>query len=147
MKFYEATANIRATPEALWTLLTDAPGYATWENGVVRVEGSIAPEETIKVVSEANPDRTFPVKVTRFEPPTAMTWSGGMPLGLFKGVRTFKLTPQGDGTTRFDVREEYTGPLLGMMWRSMPDLGPSFNAFASGLKRRAESSTDGGTDR
>jgi hypothetical protein len=147
MKFYEASTSIRATPEAIWSILTDAPGYATFDNGVVRVEGTIAPGETIKVVSEANPDRTFPVKVTQFEPPKAMTWSGGMPLGLFKGVRTFRLTPGSDGTTRLDVREEYTGPLLVMMWRSIPDLGPSFNAFADGVRRRAESSTAGGTDR
>jgi uncharacterized protein YndB with AHSA1/START domain len=38
----------------------------------------------------------------------------------------------------FRVREEYTGPLLGLIWRSMPDLGPSFDRFAQGLKRRAE---------
>ncbi len=35
------------------------------------------------------------------------------------------------------MREEYTGPLLPLIWRSMPDLGPSFEQFASGLKARA----------
>jgi hypothetical protein len=53
-------------------------------------------------------------------------------------VRTFTLTPQGNGTTRFTVREQYTGALLPMIWRTMPDLGPSFEKFATGLKRRAE---------
>ena len=62
----------------------------------------------------------------------------GQPLGLFKGVRTFTLTPQGGRETRFNMREEYTGPLVGMMWKSMPDLSPSFQQFASGLKRQAE---------
>jgi hypothetical protein len=33
---------------------------------------------------------------------------------------------------------EASGPLLAMMWRSMPDLGPSFAQFANGLKKRAE---------
>jgi hypothetical protein len=75
--------------------------------------------------------------VTEFRPGERMTWEGGMPLGLFRGVRTFTLSPQGDAT-RFTVREEYTGPLLPMIWRSMPDLGPSFDKFATGLKRRAE---------
>jgi hypothetical protein len=67
-----------------------------------------------------------------------MVWSGGMPLGLFRGVRTYSLTPGADGTTRFHVREEYTGPMLPLIWRSMPDLQPSFDEFAAGLKRRAE---------
>jgi hypothetical protein len=65
-----------------------------------------------------------------------MTWEGGMPVGLFKGVRTFTLSPQADGATRFTMREEYTGPFLPLIWRSMPDLGPSFQQFATGLKSR-----------
>jgi hypothetical protein len=36
------------------------------------------------------------------------------------------------------MREEYTGPTLPLIWRSMPDLQPSFEQFASGLKARAE---------
>ena len=61
-----------------------------------------------------------------------------MPLGLFKGVRTFTLTPRGDDGTDFKLREEYSGPMLGLIWKSMPDLGPSFDKFARGLKQRAE---------
>jgi hypothetical protein len=146
MKFYEASSTIRATPEAIWDILTDAPAYTSWDNGVVRVEGRILPGETIKVVSEANPGRTFPVKVSGWQPGVSMEWSGGMPLGLFHGVRTFSLAPAGEGSTSFKVREEYTGPLLGLMWRTIPDLGPSFAKFADGLKRHAESQQAGGTD-
>jgi hypothetical protein len=138
MKSYDAAATIEAPPEKIWAILTDAPAYPQWDSGVQKVEGTIAPGEKIKVVSEANPGRAFPVKVTQFEPARSMTWSGGMPLGLFKGVRTFTLSPEG-AATRFTMREEYTGPLLGMIWRSMPDLGPSFEQFARGLKARAES--------
>ena len=137
MKFYESSAEIAAPPDAVWAILVDAPSYPSWDSGVVSVEGTIAPGEKIKVVSEANPGRAFPVKVTAFEPARAMTWSGGMPLGLFKGVRTFTLTRDGTAT-RFTMREEYSGPMLPLIWRSMPDLGPSFTQFARGLKARAE---------
>ena len=137
MRHYESTALISARPEAIWTVLTDGPGYADWDSGVVRVEGTIAPQEKIKVISEANPKRAFGVQVTEFAPGEQMTWSGGMPLGLFKGVRTFRLAPE-DGATRFTMREQYTGPMLPLIWRSMPDLGPSFEQFARGLKARAE---------
>jgi hypothetical protein len=138
MKAYEATAEIQASPEDIWAILTDGPGYQAWDSGVDRVEGRIAPGEKLKVTSKANPGRAFPVKVTEFDPGRRMTWSGGMPLGLFRGARTFTLAPGTDGTTRFVLREEYTGPLLPLIWRSMPDLGPSFRQFASGLKQRAE---------
>jgi hypothetical protein len=137
VKSYDAEAMIEAEPETVWAILTDAPAYSEWDSGVQRVEGRIAPGEKIKVVSEANPGRAFPVKVTAFEPGRAMTWSGGMPLGLFKGVRTFSLVPDG-AMTRFTMREEYSGPMLGLIWRSMPDLGPSFEQFARGLKAKAE---------
>ena len=138
MRSYEAGADIRADADTVWGILSDAAGYPTWDSGVERVEGRIGPGEKIKVVSEANPGRAFPVEVTEFSPGRSMTWSGGMPLGLFRGVRTFALTPQDGGGTRFTMREEYSGPLLPLIWRTMPDLGPSFRQFAAGLKARAE---------
>jgi hypothetical protein len=139
MRYYEATSIIEASPDAIWAILTDAPGYSNWDSGVEAVEGRIAPEQKVKVTSKANPGRAFPVKVTEFAPGQRMTWSGGMPLGLFKGVRTFTLSPQGEGATKFTMREEYTGLFLPLIWRSMPDLQPSFVQFATGLKKRAES--------
>lgn len=47
MKAYDAAAEIKASPEAIWAILTDAPGYQVWDSGVERVEGSIAPGEKI----------------------------------------------------------------------------------------------------
>ena len=140
MRSYESEATIQAEPDAIWSVLTDAAGYADWDSGVERVEGTIAPGETITVYPEANEGRAFRVNVTEFRPGSHMTWSGGMPLGLFRGVRTFDLSPGADRATRFRMREEYTGPLLPLIWRSMPDLGPSFEQFARGLKARAERS-------
>jgi hypothetical protein len=52
---------------------------------------------------------------------------------------TYELAPAAPGGTAFRVREEYTGPLLGLIWRSMPDLGPSFERFASRLRLRVGS--------
>jgi hypothetical protein len=138
MKSYEASSTIKASPDRIWAILTDAPKYTEWDSGVERVGGQISPGEKITVVSKANPGRAFPVKVAEFVPGKRMVWSGGMPLGLFKGVRTFTLSPQGDGATLLNVREEYTGPLLPMIWKSIPDLGPSFQQFVTGLKSEAE---------
>jgi uncharacterized protein YndB with AHSA1/START domain len=138
MRAYEAGTVISATPDRIWSILTDAPGWSTWGSGVDNVDGRIALGETITIQSKVAPGRAFPVKVTTFEPGSKLVFSGGMPLGLFKGVRTYTLARQGDDATRFHMREEYSGPLLGMMWRSMPDLQPSFDTFVTGLKQRAE---------
>jgi hypothetical protein len=67
-------------------------------------------------------------------------WGGGMPLGLFKGQRTFALRPSGNGGVEFSMREEFTGLLSPLIGRSIPDLQPAFDEFASDLKRAAEAS-------
>jgi hypothetical protein len=139
MRYYEATSVIDASPEAVWAVLSDGAAWPAWDSGVDAVEGKIAPDETIKIRSKAAPGRAFPVTVTRFEPPAHLRFSGGMPLGLFRGVRTYEVSPGADGQATFRMREEYTGPLLPLIWRSMPDLGPSFEQFARGLKQRVES--------
>ena len=68
-----------------------------------------------------------------------MIWRGGMPLGLFVGTRTYSLTPELDDQVRIGMREVYTGPLAGLITKSIPDLSPSFTRFANGLKQRVES--------
>jgi hypothetical protein len=139
VRHYEATSSIVASPNVVWAVLIDGAGWPSWDSGVRAVEGGIAMGETIKIRSEVAPGRTFPVRVTKFEPTACLRLSGGMPLGLFRGVRTYELSEQGNGSTEFCMREEYSGPLVGLIWRSMPDLGPSFDRFARGLKRRVES--------
>jgi hypothetical protein len=139
MRYYEASAVITADAEAVWEVLSNGPGWATWDSGVDAVEGRIGLGETVKIRSQAAPGRVFPVTVTVFEPLARLQFSGGLPLGLFRGVRTYELSSAEGGGTAFRVREEYTGPLLGLIWRSMPDLGPSFDRFARGLKLRVES--------
>jgi hypothetical protein len=133
---FEADALIRAPADRIWAILTDAPRYPTWDSGVTKVDGRIADGERITVHSEVSPGRAFPVRVT-IEAPSRMTWVGGMPLGLFRGVRTFRVEPEGDAT-RVTMREEYSGPLVGLMSRSIPDLSPSFTRFVNGLKAHAE---------
>lgn len=138
MRFYEAASTIGASPAVVWAVLIDSAGWPSWDSGVDCVAGRIALGEKITIRSRVAPGRSFPVEVTVFEPHTRLRFTGGMPLGLFRGVRTYDLTPAA-GATVFAMREEYTGPLLGPIWRSMPDLGPSFEQFARGLKARVES--------
>jgi len=135
---YETSATISAPPERVWEILTDAAGYTGWDSGV-RIEGRLLPGETVRLHAEVNKARTFPVKVTEFMRPSRMQLTGGMPLGLFKGVRTYELGVGSGGGTEFRMREVYSGPLTPLIWRTIPDLGPSFIRFAAGLKAHAES--------
>lgn len=140
MKFFEARSNIKAKPEKVWQVLINGERYPEWDSGIDRFDGRIAPGATVKLYVKVNPGRAFPLKVTELSSNRRMVFSGGMPLGLFRGVRTYTLEPDAAGGTDFHMREEYTGPLLGMIWKSIPDRGPSFQQFAGGLKAEAEKS-------
>jgi len=137
VKTYRTSISIHAEPAAIWAILTDAERYPEWNNTVERVEGTIAPGERIKVHAKISPGRAFPVKVSTFEPSARMVWSSGMPLGLFKGERTFSLERKGE-QVEFTMQEVFSGPFSPMIERSIPDLQPAFDEFAADLKRRAE---------
>lgn len=139
MKSFEVRCTIDAPPERVWAVLTDTRALVTGGLGVARLEGTIAPGARLKVWSEANPGRAFPVRVAELSPHRRMVWEGGLPLGLFKGVRQFTLTPRG-GRTEFHMREEFTGLMAPIIGRSIPDLTPSFEQFAKGLRALAERS-------
>lgn len=136
-KHTTVTRTIQALPETVWQLLTDIASYPDWNPTIVSIEGDVALGGTVRLVSAVNPKRKFALKVTSKEPPSRMVWSGGMPLRLFSGVRTYQLAPQ-DGDTVFSVTEEFSGPLSGLIVRSIPDLTDSFDQLADGLKAAAE---------
>jgi hypothetical protein len=138
MKSFATSVAIRARPEIVWALLTDAARYPQWNSTIAKIDGRIAAGGKVTVHAKATPGRAFPLKVTEFAPPRRMVWSGGMPLGLFTGTRTFTLTPAAGGELTFDMREEFSGLLAPLISRSIPDLQPAFDTFAADLKRRAE---------
>jgi hypothetical protein len=134
---FSVTRVIRATPERLWTILTDATKYPEWEPGMERIEGKIVDGGRITLHVKYS-KRAFPLTVSGWEPNRGMIWSDGMPLGMFKGERRFTLEPNGDGTTRFTMREQFSGWMAPLIVRAIPDLQPMFEQFADGLKAKAE---------
>lgn len=138
MKAYAARREIAAGAREIWATLTDPERLVAAGTGIERVEGRIEPGSTFTLWSEAVPGRGFRTRVAEADPPRRMVWVGGMPLGLFRGVRTFTLTPSSDGGTEVAMREEFSGPLLPLVWRTMPDLQPSFEQLLDGLARSTE---------
>jgi len=137
MKHYRATTSIRATPEAIWRILTDAGGYPRWDGTMDHIEGRLAPDETVKFFTKLSP-RAFPVRVTVFEPGKKLVLTGGMPLGLFKSERTHTLEPAEGALTTFTTEETFSGLLLPVFGRTIPDLSENFQGFVAALKQQAE---------
>lgn len=137
MKKFSATTTISASPQMIWRILTDASGYPQWDLSMDHIEGRLAPGETVKFFTKLSP-QAFPVKVTGFEPNRKLVLTGGLPLGLFKSERTHTLTPGSDGTTTFQTEEIFSGVLLPVFGRNLPDLTENFRGFVAALKKQAE---------
>lgn len=129
--------SIRAKPELVWALLTDAAAFPSWNSTVTSIEGVIAKESRLALRVPIAPDRVFRPRVTELEAPRRMVWSDGM-APMFRGVRTFTLEPSAEGGTVFTMVEVFRGLMLPMIAGSLPDFGPAFEAYAADLKREAE---------
>lgn len=136
MKAFEATTRIEAPAERVWDTLLDTALWPSFDPAIERVAGAPIPGGTMTVHTTRG--RAFPMKVTTLVPHQRMVLAGGMPLGLFKGERTYTLSPNPDGSVRFSMREAFTGLLAPLIGRSIPDMQPSFDAFAANLKNHSE---------
>ena len=136
-KEYAVSRTIDAPAQVVWNLLTDAATYSDWNPAVVSIRGPIELGKTIELVSIVSPKRAFKLNVTELQAPSRMVWSDAMPLGLFTGTLTYSLTEHGP-RTEFSMREVFSGPLPGLITKSIPDMTDSFNQFADGLETAAE---------
>jgi len=130
--------NIRAKSERVWALLTDAKGFPRWNSTVTGIEGQIREGEKLQLRVPGS-DRVFTPAVSDVIANKQMTWTGGF-APMFKGVRTFNLISRDDGSTDFQMQERFSGLMLPLIKRSLPDFGPIFEAYANDLKREAERS-------
>lgn len=129
--------RINAAPEKIWQIMTTAENFTKWNSTIVSLEGPIKLKNKITLVSTVAPDRTFKIKVSKMEHPTLMQWSDGF-APMFRGVRSFITEPQADGTCIFTMKEVYSGLMLPMIKKSLPDFRPSFEQFVADLKTEAE---------
>jgi len=128
--------SIQASPCRIWMLLTDAKDFPRWNSTVTGIDGEIRDGQRIRIHVPGT-NRTFTPLVSNVLADAQMTWAAGF-APLFKGVRTFELTPQKDGATTFVMQERFSGLMLPIAGRAMPDLGPVFEQWASDLKNESE---------
>jgi uncharacterized protein YndB with AHSA1/START domain len=138
---YVTVTPVHATLDKVWHILTDAAGYAGWNPEIIGIDGRMAAGSRIKarVKVGGGAIRTVTMRVTAFEPPSRMEWTGGLPLGLFVGRRTFTLTPR-EGTCEFRMHLHMSGPLAPLILKSVGDRQPEIDSFSAALRAHAERS-------
>ena len=140
MESFEAETLINARNSTVWEIITDGGNYTVWDSGINRIDGELRNGGTIRVRTRTGGNRTFRLRVRQI-PGKVMTWTRGAPLGLFEGVLTFTLTPHG-GMTHLHVREEFPGPLLGPLRKTIPDLEQAFAGTSAPSRNAQNSSAD-----
>jgi len=133
---HSVACDIRAPAARVWALLTDADGFPKWNTTVTSLRGPIALGQKLELRVPLAPDRSFSPRVTAMRENEEMVWSDGF-APMFRGVRTYTLREK-DGKTEFAMREVFSGLMLPMIKKSLPDFGPAFETFAADLKRAAE---------
>lgn len=133
--------EVNATPDVVWTVLTDLENYGAWNPFVVSLQGSIAVGERLatRIHPPGGKAMTFHPKVTIVEDQRVFEWLGklGLP-GIFDGRHRFELEPTPTGT-RFTQTEAFKGLLVRFMRRSLDtQTMEGFEAMNSALKARAE---------
>ncbi len=129
--------HIQAEPEYLWALLTNANNFPRWNSTILRIDGTIAMGEKIRLIASIAPQRTFKLKIVGFAPNQKMVWQDGA-APMFKGIRRFTRTPQADKSTDFTMVETFSGLMMPLVAGSLPDFRPVFEQYAADLKREAE---------
>ncbi|HEY7326850.1 MAG TPA: SRPBCC domain-containing protein, partial [Gemmataceae bacterium] len=116
----------------MWEILTSAPGYAEWNPEIVAIEGRMEMGERIQAQVKVGGGaiRTVPLRVTVFEAPSRMEWTGGLPLGLFTGRRIFTVTP-GESAVEFHMLVQMSGLLASLMVKAVGDRQSEIDAFSS----------------
>lgn len=120
---------IHATPGRVWQVLTAFDTYPTWNPLIRQISGRVSVGETISVLLQPPGGRPTTVKpvVVSFVPNKEFKWSGHLlaPI-LFRGLHSFELTANRDGTTTFTHSELWSGllaPLLATMLAKSTTLG------------------------
>ena len=130
-------ADISATPDGIWRLLTNLDDMVRWNSTLTSMEGSTDLDGTVRMVVPEAPGQVFAVRVTKLIPDREMVWTKGNRI-MFLGVRTHRLTPGSNHTTRFEMSEVFSGLLLPLVAWQLPDFGPMFERYAADLKAEAE---------
>lgn len=131
------STNIKASPEIIWALLTNASDYTRWNSTVTSMEGDISLNATIRLKSSLDPTQVFKLKIKKMEPGRLMVWSSGA-APFFKGVRTYTLSENIDGYSTFTMLEKISGLIFPLAVGSIPPFDQVFAQFAADLKKEAE---------
>jgi hypothetical protein len=137
MREIRTTADIHATPQQVWAVLSDLSGYKHWNPYITRAEGGLEVGGTLTLRLELPGGEAFTVQpvVLEAEAPRELRWlwTKGFS-GIYDTEECFILVPKGENRTHVIHRMTCTGLAL-----SLPGVGAATAArletnFRQGLE-------------
>ena len=122
MRNIKTDVVINASPDKVWSILTDFDTYPEWNPFIKSFEGKPAEGERFKVTIQqpGSKPMTFKPKCLKFERNKEFRWLGHLFIkGIFDGEHIFELIPAENGKTKFIQRENFNGILVPLLWNQL----------------------------
>ncbi len=136
---YEVSVDIDATPDEVWTVLTDVESWPEWTASMTRVRrldsGPFGVGSRARVKQPWLPPVVW--RVIEFEPGRSFAWQAESPGGTTVGDHRLTENPAGGVTATIEIRQ--AGPLASLFGMLTSGLTRRYvDLEANGLKRRSE---------
>jgi len=141
----KTSVDVDATPEVVWEVITDVPGYPQWAAVLTGAEGSFGDGGQVTLhFPPGNPLLRTTVSARVLEVTPCRRLQFGLRLarlgtpGLLDTEHTITLTPQDGGVRRW-MAIRFSGLLLPLLTRSLNRTrAPAFEPMPTRLKERIE---------
>lgn len=142
MRELKTSIEISATPDKIWNILMDFDRYPEWNPFIISIRGRAKIRERLKITVQPPESKpmVFKPQVTLYKKNKQFGWLGSLMMrGVFDGHHIFEIEDHGNGTCMFTQREEFSGLLVGMLWKTLDTkTRAGFNAMNEELKKLAE---------
>lgn len=113
---------INATPERVWSVLTDFKNFPAWNPFIKSIEGEVivGKKISVKIQPPAMRAMTFNPTVLTYNENHEFSWIGYVfGKGVFDGKHRFELIPLENNRTLLRHSEVFSGLLVPLLWRKM----------------------------
>jgi len=141
-KTIATSIDIKAAPDLVWKALVDFESYPEWNPFIRKVWGVPEPGTRIRFIFEL--PRGFRMKasasILSADPCRELRWAGRLPLrGVIRAEHYHVLTPLGNGGTRLDHGEHFSGLLVPLLWPMLRGKGRRvYLDFNEAIRKRVE---------
>ena len=139
LRSISSTVDLDATPERVWSVLTDTAAYGAWNPFITQLDGTLQVGNKIhvRIAPPGRKPMMFHPVVTDADAGHKLAWLGRLLIpGLFDGAHSFTLEPLADGRTRFVQSENFSGVLVWFARGLLTNTAAGFDAMNEALRQR-----------